>query len=76
MGQPNQPQVEIATAIRSLVNYVVSWLKLFAGVVLAVVVIAALCAMMGYPIPYISQLRASPQEIGIFAAAIAYWIKN
>jgi hypothetical protein len=65
----------IPDKIRNFFNGITVWLKTFAGLALAVLVLSTLASMLGHPIPYVPAFKAGLQEVGIFTAAIAYFLK-
>ena len=66
---------QLTAAIRSIISTAITWLKLFSGLALALVVLATLAGMFGHAIPYIPTFKGSLQEAGIFTAALAYWLR-
>ncbi len=66
---------QVSSAIRTIVNAIVGWVVLFSKLGFAVLILATLAGLLGHPIPYIPALRGSMQEIGIFTAGLAYWLK-
>lgn len=66
---------QIFNAIRSLISSITGWIKTFAALGLALLVLSTLATMLGYPIPFIPAFRGGLQEVGIFVAAAAYFLR-
>lgn len=66
---------QLSDAMRLIINTAVTWLRLLGLLALALLVSATLAAMLGHPIPYVPAIRGSMQEVGIFTACMAYWLK-
>lgn len=58
--------------IKTLISQIMTWARLVAGLVFALLLLSTLLSMSGHPIPYIPAIRASMQEIGILSAGLAY----
>lgn len=72
---PSMTAAQADASARNVITIVVTWLRLLGLLALALLVSATLAAMLGHPIPYIPAIKGSMQEIGIFTACLAYWLK-
>ena len=67
---------QLAGMLRTLISQITGWLKLLAGLLLALMVFATLTTMLGHPIPYVPAFRGSLQEAGIWTACLAYFLSR
>lgn len=67
---------QIEQAIRQLISTVIGWCKVLAGLALAVLILGTMASLSGHPIPYLPRIGSGLQEIGVFAAGVAFWLKN
>ena len=67
---------QLTAAIRQIVSTIIGWAKLAAGLGVALVVLATIATITGHPVPYVPAFRGSLQEVGVFVAGFAYWMKN
>lgn len=67
---------QFLNTLKTFVSSLTTWLKLFASLVLAVLLLATLSTALGHPIPYVPALKGGMQEIGVFVAAVAYWLSH
>lgn len=67
---------QFLNTLKGFIASLTSWLKIIAGVILAVLLTATLSTALGHPIPYVPALKGSMQEIGVFTAALAYWLSH
>jgi len=65
----------IGAYIRGFINTITGWVKTVAALALAVLVLGTLATMLGHPIPLIPAFRGGLQEVGIFVAAAAYFLR-
>lgn len=65
----------IGAYIRGFLNTITGWIKTIAALALALLVLSTLATMLGYPIPFIPAFRGGLQEVGIFVAAAAYFLR-
>ena len=66
---------QLTAAVRTIIAAVITWAKLAVTLALALLILATFAGLLGHPIPYIPALRGSLQELGIFTACVAYWLK-
>ena len=64
---------QFLNTVRSIINTIISWAKLFACLGVALMVLATIAAMSGHAIPYVPGLKGGLQELGVFIAGFSYW---
>tara|TARA_R110000868_G_scaffold317799_1_gene578592 strand:- start:11 stop:238 length:228 start_codon:yes stop_codon:yes gene_type:complete len=75
MAEKALTAADIGNFARRVVSELTSWIRLFVALALAVLIAGTISAIAGHPIPYVPAVKGSMQEIGIFTACLAYWLK-
>lgn len=72
MANPNDVSLNsVLTYIKTAIGEIANWLRILAGLALAIIMLAVTATMLGYPIPYIAT-KGSLYEIAAIIAAIGY----
>lgn len=58
--------------LRTLLAQIADWARLFAFVIFSVLLLGTLCSMAGYPIPYVTAIRADMMQLGVLTAGMAF----